>query len=69
MRLASEQAIGQNIDLIVPADRHLETRQILDQIARGELIKHHETVRHRKDGSEVLPKQGAIIDDEYTFGV
>jgi len=50
---SAEQAIGQNVDLIVPSDRSIEVRQILDQIGQGSRIKHHETVRRRKDGTLV----------------
>jgi len=37
----------------VPSDRSIEVRQILDQIGQGSRIKHHETVRRRKDGTLV----------------
>ncbi len=49
---SAEEAIGRNTDLIVPDDRRIEVRQILDQIGQGSRIKHHETVRRRKDGTE-----------------
>ncbi len=50
---SAAEAVGQRIDIIVPSERRAELRQILDRIARGEIIAQHETVRHRKDGSEV----------------
>ena len=50
---SAAEAVGQRIDIIVPPERRAELRQILDRIARGESIAQHETVRHRKDGSEV----------------
>jgi PAS domain S-box-containing protein len=50
---SAAEAVGQRIDIIVPSERRAELRQILDRIARGEIIVQHETVRHRKDGSEV----------------
>src|SRR5262249_37668869 len=50
---SAEETIGQNIELIVPADRQVEVRQILDRITRGERIQHYETMRRRKDGREV----------------
>jgi PAS domain S-box-containing protein len=50
---SAEEAIGQNTDVIVPDDRRIEVRQILDQVAQGSRIKHHETVRRRKDGTQV----------------
>jgi PAS domain S-box-containing protein len=48
---AAEEAIGQNITLIIPPERRDEERMILDQLTRGERIDHFETVRMRKDGS------------------
>jgi len=50
---SAAEAVGQRIDIIVPPERRAELHQILDRIARGESIAQHETVRHRKDGSEV----------------
>ncbi len=50
---SAEHAIGRNVELIVPDDRRIEVRQILDQIGQGSRIKHHETVRLRKDGTVV----------------
>ena len=50
---SAAEAVGQRIDIIVPPERRAELRQILDRIARGESIAQHETVRHRRDGSEV----------------
>src|SRR5246500_779134 len=48
---AAEEAVGQNITLIIPLDRRDEERTILGRLARGERIDHFETVRMRKDGS------------------
>jgi len=48
---SAKEAIGQNIRLIVPQDRHHEEAKILKQLARGERVDHFETVRVRKDGS------------------
>jgi PAS domain S-box-containing protein len=49
----SNEAIGQSINLIVPADRTEEVQEILHRVSRGERIQHHETVRLRKDGTAV----------------
>jgi PAS domain S-box-containing protein len=51
---ASEEAIGQPITILIPADRQSEERDILTRIRRGERIDHYETVRRRKDGSLVV---------------
>jgi PAS domain S-box-containing protein len=48
---SAEEAIGQNIRLIVPRDRQHEEATILERLGRGERIDHFETVRVRKDGS------------------
>jgi PAS domain S-box-containing protein len=46
---AAEDAIGQNISIIVPDDRTAEVRSILERIGRGESVDHYETVRTSKD--------------------
>ena len=45
------EAVGENIDLIVPPDRRAEVKDILARIGRGGAIEQHETVRLRKDGA------------------
>ena len=50
----SEEAIGQPITILIPADRQSEEREILTRIRRGERIDHYETVRRRKDGSPIV---------------
>jgi PAS domain S-box-containing protein len=47
-----EEAIGQNIRLIIPPDRRSE-EELLDRLRRGEPIDHFETVRLRKDGTAI----------------
>jgi PAS domain S-box-containing protein len=48
---AAEEAVGQNITLIIPLERRDEERTIIEQLTRGERVDHFETVRMRKDGS------------------
>lgn len=48
-----QEAIGQYITLIIPAERHAEESDILDRLRRGERVDHFQTVRRRKDGSLV----------------
>jgi PAS domain S-box-containing protein len=48
---AAEEAVGQNITLIIPPERRHEERTIVEQLTRGERVDHFETVRMRKDGS------------------
>lgn len=50
---SAAEAIGKSISSIIPADRPNELSNILRRIQRGEHIKHYETVRLRKDGTEV----------------
>jgi len=49
----ADEAVGKSIKLIVPADRTEEVEMMLRRIRRGERIKHHETIRRRKDGTLV----------------
>jgi PAS domain S-box-containing protein len=49
----SEEAIGNNISLIVPFDRRDEEAKILECLRRGARIDHFETVRVRKDGKRL----------------
>jgi PAS domain S-box-containing protein len=48
---SAEEAIGQHVTLIIPADRRNEETMILDRLKRGERVDHFETVRVRKDGT------------------
>lgn len=50
---SAAEAIGQHITLIVPSNRNSEESDILLRLSRGEKIDHFETVRQRKDGSQV----------------
>jgi PAS domain S-box-containing protein len=50
---AAEEAVGKPVSLLVPADLPDEIPRILDTIARGECVGHHETVRRRKDGRRI----------------
>ena len=49
----AEEAIGRHVSLIVPPDRAEEIAVIRDRVERGEGVSRYETVRRRKDGSEV----------------
>jgi len=48
---SAAEAIGKNILMLVPRDRHQEEIGIRQRIARGERINHFETVRMHKDGT------------------
>lgn len=66
----AEEAIGQHVTIIIPADRLGEEEAILSKLRRGEAIRNFETVRRRKDGtlvdisltvSPVRDSRGAIL--------
>src|SRR5580698_9224525 len=48
----AEEAIGQNISMIIPPERRGEETSILARLGRGERIDHFDTIRLRKDGSK-----------------
>jgi PAS domain S-box-containing protein len=47
------EAIGNNIDIVNPPEIRVEPRPMRGQIARGEAIEQHDTVRMHKDGSRL----------------
>ncbi len=47
------EAIGQSVTMLIPPGRADEEPEILERIRRGETIDHYETVRRRKDGTEL----------------
>jgi two-component system, LuxR family, sensor kinase FixL len=49
----AEEMIGQPITRLLPPDRLDEEAMILERVRRGERLRHHETIRLRKDGSEL----------------
>ncbi len=49
----AEEATGKHITLIVPPDRLDEEATILQRLRRGERVDHFETVRVRKDGTNI----------------
>ena len=47
------EAIGQSISLLFPPDRLDEEPKIIERLKRGERVDHFETIRVRKDGSQL----------------
>ena len=45
------EAIGQNVLMLIPTERHFEESNILGRLRVGERVQHFETVRRRKDGT------------------
>jgi PAS domain S-box-containing protein len=60
----AEEAIGQPVTMLIPADRPDEEPEILALTRQGERIDHYETLRRRKDGSlvEISLKVSPIRD-------
>ena len=49
----AEEAIGENISLIVPQDHPNEIPRILEKVRRGESVEHYESLRVTKDGRQL----------------
>jgi PAS domain S-box-containing protein len=49
----AHEIVGHSIGMLMPAERAHEQEEILATIARGESVKHLETVRLRKDGEKI----------------
>jgi PAS domain S-box-containing protein len=47
------EAIGKSVTMLIPLNRINEEPHILKRIRRGESIDHYETVRQRKDGTNI----------------
>ena len=50
----AEQAVGQHISLVIPADRLDEEEQIIANLKAGKRIEQYETERVRRDGQRIL---------------
>jgi PAS domain S-box-containing protein len=63
---SAEEAIGQSIRMIIPAERQAEEDMVLEHIRTGRSINHFETVRQRKDGStlHISLTVSPVFDDE-----
>ena len=49
----AEETVGRPVTMLIPADRLDEEVKILEQLKRGERVDHFETIRIRKDGSQL----------------
>ena len=49
----AEEVIGKSVTILIPTGRADEEPYILERIRSGEKVDHYETVRRRKDGSEI----------------
>jgi PAS domain S-box-containing protein len=50
---SASEAIGKNILLLSPADARDDAKGVLKKVWQGEVVRHHEAVRRRKDGTSV----------------
>ena len=50
---AAEEVIGRSISILFPPDRLDEEPRIIERLKRGERVDHFETIRVRKDGSQL----------------
>ena len=49
----AQEVVGKSIRIIIPEGRWSEEDDVLRQLRRGEKVDHFETIRRRKDGSEL----------------
>jgi PAS domain S-box-containing protein len=50
----AEEMIGRPVSLLIPSHMVNEEEGILERIGRGESIRNYETIRRRKDGTEIF---------------
>ncbi|MEO8573063.1 MAG: PAS domain S-box protein [Pyrinomonadaceae bacterium] len=50
----AQEVIGKPITMLLPPDRAKESGDILRRIRREESVEHFETIRRRKDGSDIM---------------
>jgi PAS domain S-box-containing protein len=49
----AEEAVGRSISILFPPDRLEEEPKIIERLKRGERVDHFETIRVRKDGTQL----------------
>jgi len=49
----AEEAVGQDVHLLIPEDRRGEAQELIDKVSRGERIERYKTVRARRDGNRI----------------
>jgi PAS domain S-box-containing protein len=50
---SAEEAVGRSVLMLIPPDRQSEESEILRKVRSGERVEHYETVRVRKDGTQL----------------
>jgi PAS domain S-box-containing protein len=63
---SASEAIGQKIFFLTPTDRREEAQHIFKKVIHGEVVKHYETMRQKKDGTrvEISLTVSPIVDTE-----
>ena len=51
---SADEMVGKPISILIPPNRPEELKQILDQVRRGEPVRHYETQRLRKHGAMIF---------------
>jgi PAS domain S-box-containing protein len=49
---AANEVLGTSVNRLIPKDRTLEERLLIDEIRKGRVVKHFETFRLKKDGGQ-----------------
>jgi PAS domain S-box-containing protein len=49
----ADEVVGKSVSILVPPERESETEEIIASLRLGEMIEQFETVRRRKDGTDV----------------
>ncbi len=52
-RYSAAEVLGRKVSLLAPDDQHDEFGEFLRQVKHGTSIEHYETVRRRKDGTQI----------------
>ena len=63
-----EEAIGQSVRMLIPAELQDEEDTVLAKIRAGEKVDHYETVRQRKDGTRLYDLADRVADPERAQG-
>ena len=49
----ADEIVGRSVLTLMPSRLHFQEAEIVDRLTRGERIDHFETIRRRKDGTEI----------------
>ena len=50
---SADEAIGRSVNLVIPPERSDDFPGIMHKLGRGQRVEHYETVRQRKDGTQI----------------